>query len=222
MAKINISQDGPVSQIEVDGVRLKGVLEANVMLAGGKHPTVEIRLHMGAGGMDLADGCLKVGALDAPEALERALLAHLKAKFENGMDRLLALPVRTMGVDPGAGDDKTAVTVVNNLAAPVVVSDRNTDGRTREVVVEHVIRTLADPQSHFSAALVPQFARGGPVKAGQLAMERDGTELFKPFGTDRVQISDLRPGDWSAGPTPEDPMQAVRALAKKHGGGSGG
>lgn len=98
MAHIKIEQEGACTYVEVDGVRLKGVLEANVMLEPRSLPTVEVRLHMGTAGMNFADGCLKVGALDAPEALERALLAHLKGKYE-GIDRLLALPVRSMGVD---------------------------------------------------------------------------------------------------------------------------
>lgn len=106
------------------------------------------------------------------------------------------LPVRSMGMDPGADDDMTAVTVVSGKE---------------------------------------YFACGGPVKAGQHAVEREGAEVFKAitdwskvpppdiFGTVRVNV--VPPSGLyvaPAEPTPEDPMEAVRALAKKHGGGSGG
>lgn len=156
MANIQIKQEGCFSHIEVDGVRLKGVLEASVMLNPHHLPTVEVRLAFTDGGMAFAEGVLKVGSLDAPEALERALLEHLKAKYD------VRLPVVSM--DMASGPDMTAM------------ARREQDGSL--TVLDAVGQPLV-PES-LVQALVQRRAAG------------------------------------------EDPMEATRALVKKHGGGSAG
>ena len=155
MAPIKIEQEGMVTHISVDGVLLKGVLAANVVLEPSSLPTVEVRLAFTKGGMQFAEGCLKVGELVAPEELERALLDHLKAKYE------VRLPVVSMGVDLASGPDMTAW---------------------------HTVETTLHDR--------------------QMVWER----VIAPFGLYKD----------NAQPAGEDPMEAARALVKKHGGGSGG
>jgi hypothetical protein len=102
MSHIQITQEGMRSTVSVDGTPLERcVTEANVKLEAGSLPVVEVRLIAFDAGLDLKDGVLKVGALDAPEALERALLEHLKAKYESILD-YLRQPV-LLGVDMAAG-----------------------------------------------------------------------------------------------------------------------
>jgi hypothetical protein len=113
MAHIKIAHEGCAGTIEVDGVPLQGcVTEAAVRLEAGSLPTVEVRLVATSAGLDLKNGQLKVGAFDAPQELERALLAHLTAKYQakDLAETMLRLPVVTLGVDMGAGDDVTAFT----------------------------------------------------------------------------------------------------------------
>jgi hypothetical protein len=82
MAQIKITHDGRCGEIEVDGVPLKGVAGASVTLDARSMPTVEVRLIASYGALEFKECRLKVGALDAPEELERAVLAHLKTKYE--------------------------------------------------------------------------------------------------------------------------------------------
>lgn len=161
MANIQIRHEGGCGHIEVDGVPLKGVAEATVKLEPRSLPVVEVRLIATESGMTFADGILKVGALDAPEALERALLAHLKAKYESD---LLRLPVVHMGMDKASRPDMTAV-----------------------------------------------------CEAATFRVGEDGSlkETFWPWAASEGLCRN-EPG------ATIDPMEATRALVKKHGGGSGG
>lgn len=84
MTQITIEHANGGGRIKVDGHDLSGVLSAQVVLAAGSLPVVEVRLAATEHSMKFADGKLVVYGLEAPEALERALLDYLCQKYPNG------------------------------------------------------------------------------------------------------------------------------------------
>lgn len=166
MSPIKIDQEGFCTYIEVGGVRLQGVMEANVRLDPEHLPTVEVRLAMGPGsGMQFADGCLKVGALHAPQELERALLAHLKAKYD------VRLPVVGMGVDQASGPDQSAMAVCLPTCELTIVN-RPADAADRAHVETTAAKAVAAALEHPSRILSPLGLRKGETaKPGADPME---------------------------------------------------
>ena len=155
MAQINIEQDGVGTWIKVDGVPLRSVVAAKVTFEPNSLPAVDLQLASFGGGIDLEDGKVLVSGLDAPEELERALLAHLQAKYQAAGREMLRLPV-VLGVDKASG---------------------------------------------------PDMAAGGVIGGGLRWCGREGLELHY-YSTDLQAAADH--------------MEAVRAMVKRHGGGSGG
>jgi hypothetical protein len=81
MAKVEISSEGGVTQIKVDGTPVRCVTGASVAISPLSFPEVTLNLAPHESGIDLSDACLKIGGIEAPEALERAILAHLSDKY---------------------------------------------------------------------------------------------------------------------------------------------
>jgi hypothetical protein len=81
MAKVEISSEGGVTQIKVDGTPVRCVTGASVAISPLSFPEVTLNLAPHESGIDLSDACLKIGGIEAPEALERAILAHLSEKY---------------------------------------------------------------------------------------------------------------------------------------------
>lgn len=81
MSKIEIRTNGSVGTIEVDGVQLPSVFGYRVAHAVGGMPEVTVDMFAREQRTTISEGVLKIGDLQAPEALERALLAYLQAKY---------------------------------------------------------------------------------------------------------------------------------------------
>lgn len=114
------------------------------------------------------------------------------------------LPVRSMGVDPGAGDDRTVMGARSGVVEPkgqITIINRTSAHLDPEMlVIKRMTESLTDPNSRVAKALAlrreESAARGERTVCNRLSDEPKAPA--------------------------EDPMEAVRALAKKHGGGSGG
>jgi hypothetical protein len=90
MSKIEIRTNGSVGTIEVDGVALPHVTGYRIEHAVSGLPTVTVDLLALEQTTHIGEGVLKIGTLQASEALERAMLAYLEAKYHpleiTGMD----------------------------------------------------------------------------------------------------------------------------------------
>lgn len=74
-------EDG-FTQVSIDGKDVASITRANVSFAPDCYPTVSITLAPAGCDVDLPDAALVIERLEAPESLQRALLEHLKAKYE--------------------------------------------------------------------------------------------------------------------------------------------
>jgi hypothetical protein len=83
LPKIRIEQSDAEATIAVDGVELNGVTRISVEMAPNNLQLVTIDIASHDGVIDLSGATLQVGGIDAPEALERAMLEHLRAKYES-------------------------------------------------------------------------------------------------------------------------------------------
>lgn len=150
--------------------------------------------------------------------------------------RLDRLPVVSM--DLASGPDQTAIRFVNRCPEPASVTESRTPEGTRQVVIEHIARSLTDPNSKVVQALkggaefvrrqkmppatpaAPDlYARGGPIPRRQYVEYAEYGLSTGYCDIGNVTAEDVRSGNE---PASEDPMEATRALVKKHGGGSGG
>jgi hypothetical protein len=81
MADIRVDSSGPTGTINVDGVRLSSVTRIGVEFSPGVLPVVNVSLHALPSTFVLDGATLKIGGIEAPEALERAMLAYLQDKY---------------------------------------------------------------------------------------------------------------------------------------------
>lgn len=81
MAEVKIQQQGMRTEISVDGMPLKQVTRLSVEMAHDSFPLVTLELTAFQNAIELSDARLKIGGIEAPEALERAMLEHLQAKY---------------------------------------------------------------------------------------------------------------------------------------------
>jgi hypothetical protein len=81
MAEIKIAQDGIRTELSVDGVPMKGVMRVAVQIDPNSMPVVTLDLAAFKNALELSDARLKISGIDAPEELERAILAHLSEKY---------------------------------------------------------------------------------------------------------------------------------------------
>lgn len=80
MPKIEIETKGVQGTVMVDGAKVHGVTGYRIEHRVAQWPVVVIDMAVREQQLVLHDGALKIGSIVAPEALERALLAHLFAK----------------------------------------------------------------------------------------------------------------------------------------------
>jgi hypothetical protein len=117
MAKVEINSDNGRATVSVDGKPLGHcVTEASVHMASDRFPEVTLRLAVVENSLDLSDACLKIGGIEAPEALERAMLDYLRFKYPQPHEEGGPVPA-----DIRAAMDEAVRTVVRtNVVQPIV------------------------------------------------------------------------------------------------------
>lgn len=81
MAEVRIEQSGAIATVAVDGVTLKGVTRLAVEMVPNSLPLVTLDLAAFKNDLELSDAALKIGGIQAPEALELAMLDYLSKKY---------------------------------------------------------------------------------------------------------------------------------------------
>lgn len=79
---IKIDSCATRTKVFVDGQELNHLIGARVNFATGRFPEVEIDMGLISGDVNIADGVLKIGSIEMPESVERALLEYLCAKYQ--------------------------------------------------------------------------------------------------------------------------------------------
>jgi hypothetical protein len=151
MAHINIESHGCGGKVAVDGVEVKGVTRIAVEMEAGSQPVVTLDLAAFKNALELSDARLKIGGIEAPESVERAILAHLSEKYAPSAAKV------NFGVDL-AGDPEEAVKGIMHAMV-------------REHVVGPMMKTIADSGL---------FASGGIVSPGVYTISGDPIEEFIP------------------------------------------
>jgi hypothetical protein len=104
MAEIKIAQDGASATISVDGKPLAGaVTKIAVSMEAGSMPVVTLDLAAFKNALELSDARLKIGGIEAPESVERAILAHLSEKYAPKGDRITVNKLVASGDLPADG-----------------------------------------------------------------------------------------------------------------------
>jgi len=81
MSNIKIESASGWAKVWVDGVELRQLTGIAVNFPVGQIPEVAVSMAAFTGDLTMADGTLKINGLEMPEALEKALLDFLCAKY---------------------------------------------------------------------------------------------------------------------------------------------
>ena len=81
MSDINITSGPGWSKVKVDGVELNRLTGVEAKFAAGCFPVFTVTMAVMDGDVQASDGVLKIGGVEMPESVERALLEYLCAKY---------------------------------------------------------------------------------------------------------------------------------------------
>ena len=86
MSDISITSGPGWAKVKVDGVELSRLTGVSANFEVASLPVITVTMAVMDGDVEAADGVLKIGGVEMPESVEKALLEYLCAKY----------PMRTM------------------------------------------------------------------------------------------------------------------------------
>lgn len=218
MAKIQTGNELGMAILEALGIPSDKVAGVSIDMEPGRLASVTVVRHV-----------------DSDEA-QKLVMELQKYDLVRQEDRV-ALPVVNMGMDKASGPDMTVVGARSGVVEPegqITIVNRLTDRiermeqrRTEEGRIVQVIeRAKADLDKLAAIVRGERFAQGGPIEPAVYdhSLEAAWHKPWAPAG-DAPHVNVAAPTGLYVAPTEptaEDPMEATRALVKKHGGGSGG
>lgn len=138
------------------------------------------------------------------------------------------LPVVSMGLDMASGPDMAAVATVSQQTGDVTIVNQTGErfdpkalfdaittwsaSSAKTIAAAAVEAAVRDPNSRVSRALSENVAKGGEIKGPRTIPSGKAPSVEHGYYASGAGHRDIG----------EDPMEAARALVKKHGGGSGG
>jgi hypothetical protein len=174
MPDIRIDLKNGYGDITVDGQKLPGVMRFGVDMAGaGELPVLTVDIAAFDQTLDLSGAVLKIGGIEAPEALERAMLAFLTEKYA----RKVSINI----------DVRPAVRALHDASDEILRSMQGAPmfRPNGDFVGVHEGVAIKSGEKH-------KFACGGPLPAGQTYIVGEGvSEQCRPRGAISTMAADL-------------------------------